>query len=96
MTGKTKTFDERNDFERTNDLDSFHLRQALEGEYPKLLKLQNDLINRLNQLHNGFSDLEVKMIEETKNNDEETDQKQKLDFFSHFCIEKNFDRFANF
>jgi hypothetical protein len=61
------------------DLDSFHLRQALEGEYPKLLKLQNDIINRLNQLHNGFSELEMNAIDEdTYNDGEQINEKQKF------------------
>lgn len=48
-------------------LGSFHLRQALEGEYPKLLKLQNDLINRLNQLHPAFHELEMDSIDDEEN-----------------------------
>jgi len=60
-------------------LDSFHLRQALEGEYPKLLKLQNDLINRLNQLQPGFSEIEMDIIDEEYNESEQTNGKQKFD-----------------
>lgn len=55
-------------------VDSFHLRQALEGEYPKLLKLQNDLINRLNQLQPGFSEIEIETLDDES---EETADKQK-------------------
>ncbi len=58
-------------------LDSFHLRQALEGEYPKLLKLQNDLINRLNQLQPGFNEIEMDNIDEESNDSESINEKQK-------------------
>jgi hypothetical protein len=58
-------------------LDSFHLRQALEGEYPKLLKLQNDLINRLNQLQPGFSEIEMDIIDKDINDVEQPAEKQK-------------------
>jgi len=61
-------------------LDSFHLRQALEGEYPKLLKLQNDLINRLNQLQPGFSEIEMDNIDEEFNDSEPINAKQKFDY----------------
>ncbi len=60
-------------------LDSFHLRQALEGEYPKLLKLQNDLINRLNQLQPGFSEIEMTNIDEEFNDSEPINATQKFD-----------------
>jgi hypothetical protein len=62
-------------------LDSFHLRQALEGEYPKLLKLQNDLINRLNQLQPGFSEIEIDVIDEEFNDSEQINEKQKFDYY---------------
>ncbi len=59
-------------------LDSVHLKQALEGEYPKLLKLQNDLINRLNQLQPGFSEIEMDIIDEESNHSEQLNDKQKF------------------
>jgi hypothetical protein len=61
--------------------DSFHLRQALEGEYPKLLKLQNDLINRFNQLQPGFSEIEMDIIDEEFNDSEQSNGKQKFDYY---------------
>jgi hypothetical protein len=67
-------------------VDSFHLRQALEGEYPKLLKLQNDLINRLNQLQPGFSEIEMDIIDEESNDSDQLVEKQKfvlIRFFLH-------------
>ena len=59
-------------------LDSYHLRQALEGEYPKLLKLQNDLINRLNQLQAGFSDLDMEPIDEEMHDADQANEKEKF------------------
>jgi hypothetical protein len=55
-----------------------HLKQALEGEYPKLLKLQNDLINRLNQLQPGFSEIEMDIIDDESNHSEQLNDKQKF------------------
>lgn len=65
-------------------LDSFHLRQALEGEYPKLLKLQNDLINRLNQLQAGFSEIDMDVIDEESSDSEQLNEKQKFDLLILF------------
>lgn len=53
------------------------MKQALEGEYPKLLKLQNEVINRLNQLQPGFSDIEMDNVNEDLNHSEEIIEKQK-------------------
>ncbi|CAF5067243.1 unnamed protein product, partial [Rotaria sp. Silwood1] len=76
---------------KTSMLDSYHLRQALEGEYPKLLKLQNDLINRLNQLQPGFSDIEMHIIDEELHDSEQTNGKQKTNIQLNEC----FDIFEN-
>ena len=79
-------------FDRGRWLDSFHLRQALEGEYPKLLKIQNDTVNRLNQLQPGFSDIEMRTIEDEVNDDEASSEKQKCvcfprcNFFNAFFL----------
>ena len=68
-------------------LDSYHLRQALEGEYPKLLKLQNDLINRLNQLQAGFSDLDMDPIDEEAAHDvDQVNEKEKYDNDDQHCF----------
>lgn len=71
-------------------LDSFHFRQALEGEYPKLLKLQNDLINRLNQLQPGFSEIEMNIIDGESHDSEQPNEKQKfvdvIYFLNKICI----------
>ena len=62
-------------------VDSFHLRQALEGEYPKLLKLQNDVIHRLNQLQAGFSELDMDLVDEDNTTNTESDQYQEKQKF---------------
>ncbi|CAF3433686.1 unnamed protein product [Rotaria sp. Silwood1] len=72
---------------KTSMLDSYHLRQALEGEYPKLLKLQNDLINRLNQLQPGFSDIEMHIIDEELHDSEQTNGKQKTNIQLNECFD---------
>ncbi|CAF1015401.1 unnamed protein product [Adineta steineri] len=73
---------------RVSVSDSLHLKQALEGEYPKLLKLQNDLINRLNQLQPGFSDIEMDTIIDEKSNDsEQLDEKQKTSVQLNECFD---------
>ncbi|CAF3004969.1 unnamed protein product [Rotaria sp. Silwood2] len=66
--------------------DSYHLRQALEGEYPKLLKLQNDLINRLNQLQPGFSDIDMDIIDEELYDSEQLNGKQKTNIQLNECF----------
>lgn len=67
------------------------MKQALEGEYPKLLKLQNEVINRLNQLQPGFSDIEMDNVNEDLNHSEEIIEKQKLDLLRVFeDIKKKF------
>ncbi|CAF0895279.1 unnamed protein product [Rotaria sordida] len=72
---------------KTSMSDSYHLRQALEGEYPKLLKLQNDLINRLNQLQPGFSDIEMDIIDEELHDSEQPDEKQKTNIQLNECFD---------
>ncbi|CAF1581894.1 unnamed protein product [Adineta steineri] len=73
---------------RVSVSDSLHLKQALEGEYPKLLKLQNDLINRLNQLQPGFSDIEMDTIIDEKSNDsDQLDEKQKTSVQLNECFD---------
>jgi rRNA processing protein Gar1 len=72
---------------RTSVSDSFHLRQALEGEYPKLLKLQNDLINRLNQLQPGFSEIEMTNIDEEFNDSEPINATQKTNLQLNQCFD---------
>lgn len=62
-------------------VDSFHLRQALEGEYPKLLKLQNDVIHRLNQLQAGFSELDMDLVDEDNTTNTDSDQYQEKQKF---------------
>ncbi|CAF2646797.1 unnamed protein product [Rotaria sp. Silwood2] len=71
---------------KTSMLDSYHLRQALEGEYPKLLKLQNDLINRLNQLQPGFSDIDMDIIDEELYDSEQLNGKQKTNIQLNECF----------
>ena len=67
-------------------VDSFHLRQALEGEYPKLLKLQNDVIHRLNQLQAGFSELDMDLVDEDNTTNTESDQYQEKQKFVSVSI----------
>ena len=54
----------------------------MEGEYPKLLKLQNDLINRLNQLQTGFSDLEMDSIDIEIHDSDQIIEKEKFEIHS--------------
>ncbi|UJR27001.1 hypothetical protein I4U23_008307 [Adineta vaga] len=72
---------------RTSVADSIHLKQALEGEYPKLLKLQNEVINRLNQLQPGFNEIEMDNINEESNNSEEINEKQKTNLQLNECFD---------
>ncbi|CAF0814079.1 unnamed protein product [Didymodactylos carnosus] len=66
---------------RTSVAESTHLRQAFESEYPKLLRIQNDLINRLNQLQPGFSDTEIAI------NDQEFNDHIKTNDQLNSCFE---------
>jgi conserved oligomeric Golgi complex subunit 5 len=72
--------------------DSFHLRQALEGEYPKLLKLQNDVIHRLNQLQPGFSELDMDLVDEENTTNTDSDQYQEKQKFVSSSIHWPLDR----
>ncbi|CAF0791631.1 unnamed protein product [Adineta ricciae] len=72
---------------RTSVADSIHMKQALEGEYPKLLKSQNEVINRLNQLQTGFSDIEMDNINEESNYAEEIIEKQKTSVQLNECFD---------
>lgn len=54
----------------------------MEGEYPKLLKLQNELINRLNQLQTGFSELEMDSIDNEGQDNDQINEKEKFEIDS--------------